>query len=295
MTSQIPLSNVPSQNGTSKAIQGYPELAKVMGAYRGMSIYLRFADLNARDLLVYQAEILQLEQQLEVYDQAIPWGKANILKPLGESRSPMEKKHWNAQMKLRSKLKNYSRHIQAAAFSKIKSTNAIKTDEALLRQAKIQELQQPSPYDLNILTRWLEHEKGGNNFLNGFEDLPWTEERSSDLIALSKRDQDHLTTWTAENLVPWFFRKGITSRQPLPGQEELGLTYHSDTTYTKTSRLISVLTSSLIPSLAILILYFIHNLLARIFVAMGLSFLFSVALALLTQARAAEIFASTAA
>ncbi|THY73833.1 hypothetical protein D6C95_10124 [Aureobasidium pullulans] len=295
MTSQIPLSNISTQNVLPKDTHGYPELAKVMGAYRGMSIYLRFADLNARDLLVYQAEILQLEQQLEVYDQAIPWGKTNILKPLGESRSPMEKKHWNAQMKLRSKLKDYSRQIQAAIICKITSTDTREIDEALLRQAKIQELQQPSPYDLNILTRWLEHEKGGNNFLNRFEDLPWTEERSSDLIALSKRDQDHLTTWTAEHLVPWFFRKGITSRQPLPGQEELGLTHHSDTTYTKASRLISVLTSSLIPSLAILILYFIHNLLARIFVAMGLSFLFSVALALLTQARAAEIFASTAA
>ncbi|KEQ89197.1 hypothetical protein M438DRAFT_330217 [Aureobasidium pullulans EXF-150] len=275
MTSQIPLSNISTQNVLPKDTHGYPELAKVMGAYRGMSIYLRFADLNARDLLVYQAEILQLEQQLEVYDQIVPWSKTNILKPLTEQRTDMEQEHWNAQMGLRSKLKDYN--------------------ETLLRQAKIQELQQPSPYDLNILTRWLEHEKGGNNFLNGFEDLPWTEERSSDLIALSKRDQDHLTTWTAENLVPWFFRRGITSRQPLPGQEELGLTHHSDTTYTKTSRLISILTSSLIPSLAILILYFIHNLLARIFVAMGLSFLFSVALALLTQARAAEIFASTAA
>lgn len=212
MTSQIPLSSISTQNVLPKDTHGYPELAKVMGAYRGMSIYLRFADLNARDLLVYQAEILQLEQQLEVYDQAIPWGKSNILKPLGESRSPMEKKHWNAQMKLRSKLKDYSRQIQAAIICKITSTDTREIDEALLRQAKIQELQQPSPYDLNILTRWLEHEKGGNNFLNGFEDLPWTEERSSDLIALSRRDQDHLTTWTAEHLVPWFFRKGITSR-----------------------------------------------------------------------------------
>ncbi|THV69644.1 hypothetical protein D6D29_10006 [Aureobasidium pullulans] len=192
MTSQIPLSNISSQNILPNDTHGYPELAKVMGAYRGMSIYLRFADLNARDLLVYQAEILQLEQQLEVYDQIVPWSKTNILKPLTEQRTDMEQEHWNAQMDLRSKLKDYN--------------------EALLRQAKIQELQQPSPYDLNILTRWLEHEKGGNNFLNGFEDLPWTEERSSDLIALSKRDQDHLTTWTAENLVPWFFRKGITSR-----------------------------------------------------------------------------------
>ncbi|THW93684.1 hypothetical protein D6D15_02255 [Aureobasidium pullulans] len=168
-------------------------------------------------------------------------------------------------------------------------------DEALIRQKRIQALPQPDGHDLDVLTRWLRHGKGGNNFLGVLEDLPWTQERSSDLIALSKRDLDHLTTWTAERLTPWFLKRGLKSMQPLPGQEELGLTHHSDPTYTKASRLISVLTSSLIPSLAILILYFIHNLLARIFVAMGLSFLFSVALALLTQARAAEIFASTAA
>lgn len=108
MTNQIPLSNISSQNVVPNEAHGYPELAKVMGAYRGMSIYLRFADLNARDLLVYQAEILQLEQQLEVYDQMVPWSKTNILKPLTEQRTDMEQEHWNAQMDLRSKLKDYS-------------------------------------------------------------------------------------------------------------------------------------------------------------------------------------------
>lgn len=111
MTNHIPLSHMTSQNGTSKTVHGYPELAKVMGAYRGMSIYLRFADLNARDLLVYQAEILQLEQQLEVYDQIVPWSKTNILKPLTEQRTDMEQEHWNAQMDLRSKLKDYSNNL----------------------------------------------------------------------------------------------------------------------------------------------------------------------------------------
>jgi hypothetical protein len=81
----------------------------------------------------------------------------------------------------------------------------------------------------------------------------------------------------------------------LPGQEELGILEWPDDIFITASRTISVITSSLIPSLAILILYFIHSLLVRIFVAMGLSFLFSIALALLTCARAAEIFASTAA
>jgi hypothetical protein len=64
------------------------------------------------------------------------------------------------------------------------------------------------------LIRWLEHDKGGNNFPNGLEDLPWTDERASDLIALSKRQHDHLTSWAAETLIPWFFRRGFISKVP---------------------------------------------------------------------------------
>ncbi|CAD0086717.1 unnamed protein product, partial [Aureobasidium vineae] len=263
------------QNLDPKETLGYPGLAKIMGAGTGMSIQLRFADLNARDLLVYQAEILQLEQQLEVHDQKVPWARTNILKPFGERRTAVEKEQWKVQMKLRSKLKDYN--------------------EALLRQANLQKLEKPNHYDLNILRCWLEHEKGGNNFLNSLEDLPWTEERESDLVALSKRKQDHFTKWTAETMIPWLLQKGVTTKTPLPGHEELGLVEWSDASYTTASRTISVVTSSLIPSLAIVVLYFIHSLLVRIFVAMGLSFLFSIALALLTSARAAEIFASTAA
>lgn len=86
------------------------------------------------------------------------------------------------------------------------------TDEALLRQAKIQQLEKPSRYDLSGLIRWLEHDKGGNNFPYGLEDLPWTDSRASDLIALSRRQQDHLITWAAEKLIPWFFRRSLTSK-----------------------------------------------------------------------------------
>ncbi|KEQ72298.1 hypothetical protein M436DRAFT_48793 [Aureobasidium namibiae CBS 147.97] len=144
--------------------------------------------------------------------------------------------------------------------------------------------------NISVLNRWLADKNEGNNFLNGLEDLPWTDERASDLVALSKRQNDHLTTWTAESLIPWFLRKGFTSKAPLLGQEEPGMVEWSDDSYTTASRTISVITSSLVPSLAIVILYFIHSLLARIFAALGLSFPFSIALALLTSARAAEIF-----
>jgi len=165
----------------------------------------------------------------------------------------------------------------------------------VLRQAEIQGLPKPKKYDLEVLRDWLGREKGGNNFLSGIEDLPWLESETADLIAVSGRDFDSITSWTAETLVPWLYRSRIVRKTPVSGQEELGLVEWDDTAYLRTARGMSVVVSSLIPSLAIVILYFIHNLIARILTAMGLSFVFSVALALSTPARPAEIFAASAA
>lgn len=142
---------------------------------------------------------------------------------------------------------------------------------------------------------WLGREKGGNSFLSGIEDLPWLETEASDLVALSNHDFDWITRWTAEKLVPWLFHTGIWHKKSVVGQEELGLVEWDDAAYQSTARGLSVVVSSLIPSLAIVVLYFIHNLIARILTAMGLSFVFSVALALSTSARPAEIFAASAA
>jgi len=165
----------------------------------------------------------------------------------------------------------------------------------VLRQAAIKNLPKPNEYDTKVLRDWLGREKGGNNFLSGVEDLPWLESETSDLVAVSSRDFDSITRWTAETLVPWLYRSKILKRAPISGQEELGLVEWNEATYLRTARGVSVVVSSLIPSLAIVILYFIHNLIARILTAMGLSFVFSIALALSTPARPAEIFAASAA
>jgi hypothetical protein len=168
-------------------------------------------------------------------------------------------------------------------------------DTALLRHAQIQNLPRPNKYKFGVLRDWLGRDKGGNNFLSGIEDLPWLRSEASDLVAVSSQEFDWITRWTAETLVPWLYQSKLWQKEPVPGQEELGLVEWDDASYQRTARGLSVVVSSLIPSLAIVILYFIHNLIARILTAMGLSFVFSVALALSTSARPAEIFAASAA
>jgi hypothetical protein len=81
----------------------------------------------------------------------------------------------------------------------------------------------------------------------------------------------------------------------MPGQEELGLVEWNEDTYHASAKALAIIFSTLIPSIAIVVLYFIHNFIARILTAMGLSFVFSITLALVTSVRASEIFASTVA
>jgi len=246
-------------------------LANLMGQHGSMALYKQFADLSAHSLLMQQVELLDLQRELDNQQGLGLDEKATA----SMHSQPPNDGHWQLVLTIRQRLKEYH--------------------EAVLRQAAIKNLPKPNEYDTKVLRDWLGREKGGNNFLSGVEDLPWLESETSDLVAVSSRDFDSITRWTAETLVPWLYRSKILKRAPISGQEELGLVEWNEATYLRTARGVSVVVSSLIPSLAIVILYFIHNLIARILTAMGLSFVFSIALALSTPARPAEIFAASAA
>ena len=85
------------------------------------------------------------------------------------------------------------------------------------------------------------------------------------------------------------------AQKPEPGHEEFGLVHSPNKPYETAARVLAVLASTLIPSVAIVVLYFIQRLIIRIVTSILLSLVFSTTLAILTKARAAEIFASTAA
>jgi hypothetical protein len=79
------------------------------------------------------------------------------------------------------------------------------------------------------------------------------------------------------------------------GHEKIGLAYWKDEYFSRVARIISVLISTLFPSLAVLALYFIHSLAVRLGAILLFSLLFSIVLAIFTSARPVEIFAGTAA
>ncbi|EKG10204.1 hypothetical protein MPH_12804 [Macrophomina phaseolina MS6] len=261
---------------------GYPELASVMGPHREMALFKRFAALSARSLLYRQVELLDLEEQFNIQtnldrESELPFHK-NARALLRSKGHPVSGKQWEMVVEIREKLKEYH--------------------GALLQQAQVNKLQDANEYDLSVLRGWLRQREGGNNFLSGLEDKPWRDDMEKDLVSLSNssgRNLDYSTRWAAEKFVPWLYGKGLQHKKPLSDSEKAGLVEWRDGSYRTASRILGVLTSILMPSVAIITLYFIHNMLARIFAAIGFSVVFSAALALLTTARPTEIVGATAA
>jgi hypothetical protein len=84
-------------------------------------------------------------------------------------------------------------------------------------------------------------------------------------------------------------------QNPKPELEEVGLVEWKDEMYKKIARIISTVLLTLILCSAMVILHLVPSMTGRILTAAALSLLFSTTLALCTNARAAEIFAGTAA
>jgi hypothetical protein len=68
-----------------------------------------------------------------------------------------------------------------------------------------------------------------------------------------------------------------------------------DQYYVRLAKILSILLATIFPSIAIVILYFIPSLLARLGFIMAFSFLLAAVLAVFTEAKSTEIFGITAA
>lgn len=105
-------------NFTQKPGKGYPDLAKIMGPHSGMSLFKRFASLNAKNTLYMQAELLDLERQLdglEKYDkedEGLPYYK-DALSLVNCESNGMNPEQWQLILRIREKLREYSMPLQS--------------------------------------------------------------------------------------------------------------------------------------------------------------------------------------
>jgi len=81
----------------------------------------------------------------------------------------------------------------------------------------------------------------------------------------------------------------------IPEEPESEISHYSEAHLTSAVHVLGTVMASLLPISAIVILYFVSSLLARLGIVVAFTALFSFALALITQAKRIEIFAATSA
>ena len=153
----------------------------------------------------------------------------------------------------------------------------------------------PSAHDLDILTSNLNDDQM-EDYLLGVERKTWEEPQlRSDLAALKRESEiDSVSVWLATHFLGLYHRL-IGCRIKKKPYEGAQIFNYNEQHIQLPIRVLTTVVSSLLPATSIVILYFVDNTAARLGITAFLNTSFSVALALLTDARLGEIFAATAA
>ena len=239
--------------------------------------------MNAQNILYLQAEIHELEADLQEYaeeDAKAPKGSGRSQysrnwHKLANSHSE-DRRQWNTFCTLREKLKEYN--------------------DLLVQQALISEkYRDPKAHDLDILKTCLTH-TSFPDYLLGKDSKIWEDESlAHDLTTLNTQGSDDaFTEWIATNVVKPFHDL-IGRHFKKPSNDFEGMTSYEDRVITRLASLVATVISSVFPIVGVIILYFVTDLLAKIGIIAGLTAAFSLCLGLVTDARRGEIFAATAA
>jgi hypothetical protein len=101
-------------------VHGWPRVASLVGAVPEFETYSRFRELNIKNLLYYQVELAQLRDQLTSLE--LKDCEQRGMSDVGEFakyadhlissptlQNPRDRKQWNLVVKIRNRLKEYSK------------------------------------------------------------------------------------------------------------------------------------------------------------------------------------------
>jgi len=263
------------------AMATYDELSNLIGNRPDLAIVRRFGPLAAQVILRMQAELLELQDDLEVLrgvelqrsdlrGHAQSWEKANETIDAGGRSLRKE-----TVLKAEEKLMRYYEFVS--------------------RTAGVLKLGSPDACDIDFLRGWLQSAKGGDNFLMSAsaEATAWDTKHSCDLVALNKRP-DRFAAWVANALLPFYHRRLGYRLQKRVDDDALGPYYvYDDKKLVFLGNVLCTILSTMIPSSSILVLYYVQSMLSRLLLIIGFSSLFSLIMGFVAQGRRYEIFAAT--
>ncbi|KAL8992447.1 MAG: hypothetical protein Q9169_007096 [Polycauliona sp. 2 TL-2023] len=255
---------------------GYPSFAHFISQDGDAAIYRRFDSLSARNLLYLQSELHELEGELEQLDAADVKDK-----DLDDEESRKIARLWHHYARDDNERAVKHRELQAKVRVKIKEYH-----EALVLESRVLALSAPTPRSLNIFKRWYLHHP--RPVLWGHDKDLFQNEQ--DLVALAPVETDRLNIFLQEYL-GWFLKE---KRSTSPQED---LFYFPTKRIQRAGAVISILLSAVLLIGAIVCLVNIDPKETNFRVGMIVLFtcLFAAVVGLLTNARRAEIFASTAA
>ncbi|KAK0654787.1 hypothetical protein B0T16DRAFT_319657 [Cercophora newfieldiana] len=157
--------------------RGYDTLGSFMSSFPETAIFRRFGALSAQDLLLRQAELADLEEELRFYQQedrdsrhvdreryAVSWDtlKQSVDEDAKDGNDSSQLK---TLLIIREKLKDYQ--------------------DALIRHRQTADLQRPVPGQVKALNEWMERPSMGNVFLQGVDRNLWRDPDFDDLASLA--------------------------------------------------------------------------------------------------------------
>lgn len=138
----------------------------------------------------------------------------------------------------------------------------------------------------------------GNSFLQGREASIWQDRGPKEMASLMPREieADPFSTWLSTTLVDlWDRFWGNRRKKPIPVDPDSGIVEYDNKLLNKISKGVGVTFASLVPTLSVLVLYFVKSQVTRLGLLIVFTAIFSASLATFTSARRIEIFSAVAA
>lgn len=255
-------------------LEGYPTFAEFIAQDRDASIYRKFQSLSARNLLYQQSALHDLERQSQEIDH-------EEAKDLENENAQKTARYWSHFANDQSDKAKLRRDLQETIKVKIKEYH-----EAIVLESQVLALSAPAPRTLEDFRRWYKSTSvpvlwGHDSHL--FED-------SRDLIALAPVDTDRLNVFL-KSYFGWFLK------EKRDGKLQRDIFYIPERRIQSVGAIVSALMSAilLIGAIVCLLLVSKRSLSIRVGMVVLFTSLFAGVVGLLTNARRAEIFGSSAA
>lgn len=213
-------------------MEGYSKLAAFMGAYPEIAVVSRFADLNMGKILYLQAELFHLKSRLREIEKAdnlsgdakrmdcaLDWVQLRNYAKFEEK--PCHNAAPNQRMMLISEinttLKEYSK--LGDILRRVTTDNC--TDDAVLQQNAMAQLETPTERNLAVLQNWMKDPNQGCVYLIGPDRIIWEDPDKLNLLVINARKNESLlSSWMSDGFIEWVHQKILFPAVSLTGQPE---------------------------------------------------------------------------